>query len=160
MIAVRSCFILWAIGIGNVFQGREIHQTLVRRYKLSNKLIHTLSQGEKNAPIRQQLRQDGFAEHRNSRRNPKYGYEPGSLYFVKKYERNPCTDSRNNGEGDIGWIKNTEKTISGFSRYFCFIMQCPDSLTAVDLGNVISRTCRICVGEQGRRSAAPEHSQG
>lgn len=91
MFAVRSCFILREFGVANVFQGREIHQTLVRRYKLSGKLIHAFSLGEKNAPIRPQLRQDGFAEQRNSRRNPKYGYEPGSLYFVKKYERNPCT---------------------------------------------------------------------
>ena len=30
------------------------------------------------------LKQEGFEEHRNSYKNPKYGFEAGSLYFVKR----------------------------------------------------------------------------
>lgn len=63
---------------------REIHRTLVQKHNLSGQLIHVLTNAEENAPIRQQLKQDGFAEHRNNDRRPKYGCEPGSLYFVKQ----------------------------------------------------------------------------
>lgn len=63
---------------------RGIHQALMQKYNLSDQLIHTITKAEEGDTICQQLKQEGFTEHRNRYKNPKYGYEAGALYFVKK----------------------------------------------------------------------------
>ncbi len=63
---------------------REVHRALIQKHNLSGQLIHALTKAEEQTPICQHLKQDGFAEHRNNNKHPKYGYEPGSLYFVKQ----------------------------------------------------------------------------
>ncbi len=63
---------------------REIHQALLQKYNLSGRLVHTITKAEENTPIHQLLVQEGFEEHRNSYKHPKYGFEAGSLYFVRQ----------------------------------------------------------------------------
>lgn len=59
----------------------EVHRELIQKHHLSGELIQVVSQGE-NSQICGQLKKEGFAEHKNGSR-PKYGYEAGSLYYVK-----------------------------------------------------------------------------
>ncbi len=63
---------------------REIHQALLQKCNLSGQLIHAIAKAEENTPIHQLLEKEGFEEHRNSYKHPKYGFEAGSLYFVKQ----------------------------------------------------------------------------
>lgn len=63
---------------------KKIHQALIQKYSLSGRLVHTLTKTEENTPMHHFLKQEGFEEHRNSYKNPKYGFEAGSLYFVKR----------------------------------------------------------------------------
>ncbi len=63
---------------------REIHQALLQKHSLSGQLVHTLTKTEENTSIHQFLKQEGFKEHRNSYKHPKYGFEAGSLYFIKQ----------------------------------------------------------------------------
>ncbi len=61
-----------------------IHQMLVQECGLSGELIHAITKAEEGTPIHHWLKEAGFSEHRNSNQHPKYGFEPGALYFVKK----------------------------------------------------------------------------
>ena len=63
---------------------REIHRALVQKYDLSGELIQTLTEAEENTPIHHRLNELGFEEKRNHYRHPKYGFNGGTLYFVKK----------------------------------------------------------------------------
>lgn len=63
---------------------QKIHQALIQKHKLSGRLIHTISLTEEDMPIHRFLKENGFEEHRNSRKHPKYGFQAGSLYFIKE----------------------------------------------------------------------------
>ncbi len=63
---------------------REIHEALIQKYNLSGWLVHTITKAEENMPIHRFLEKEGFEEHRNSYKHPKYGFEAGSLYFVRR----------------------------------------------------------------------------
>lgn len=63
---------------------REIHQALIQKHSLSGHLVHVLTKAEENTSIHQFLEQEGFKEHRNSYKLPKYGFEAGSVYFIKQ----------------------------------------------------------------------------
>lgn len=63
---------------------REIHRALVQKYSLSGELFHVITEAEENTPIHHRLKELGFSEERNNYRHPKYGFNGGTLYFVKK----------------------------------------------------------------------------
>lgn len=62
----------------------EIHRALIQKHGLSGELIHVIAEAEENTPIHHRLKELGFSEERNNYRHPKYGFEGGTLYFVKK----------------------------------------------------------------------------
>lgn len=58
---------------------REVHSYLIEQYQLSGQLIHVIQKKEEHTEIQDQLIAEGFKENRKL----KYGYERGSLCFVK-----------------------------------------------------------------------------
>jgi len=65
----------------------QTHRYLADTLGTQGELIHVLYSEDEHTPIHHQLKADGFEEKRNPRNQSEYGYEEGSLYFVKKLSR-------------------------------------------------------------------------
>lgn len=61
---------------------KNVHEELIKKCRLSGELIHVVS-GEEEEWVREELKRDGFSEHKNNGSRPRYGYEAGSLYYIR-----------------------------------------------------------------------------